>query len=264
MQQKKLPSNYKRPSREAFIAAGYTGNYEEFFERHEEKLAEHFDGAPMPQVHGVPDFLFIHSEVRSVTNRTVRARNPTRHRFKQYLFGDPSKRLIRNRPLRVPTEVVLANLSELMAKESCGMLSVRTADGRRLNLSALTQSTPRAPVLEPPRPSAPPPHPPLDSIANDAPAGIPMPEFEEGTYVGDPAAQRALESIVAEKRDEAERHGALDPADEHVVEDPAEPPEALAEETASAEEVVEEAVEETATPDPAAPRENKKHRKGRR
>lgn len=236
-----LPRDYKRPSLEEFVAANYDAkDYEQFFQAHEARLAAAYAAgevtdesyrrtkqqAQEPLVEGLPDALHVQSQVRRVGTRTTRVRQPTRHRFKQYLFGDPSKRLVRNGKVSITSRDLVTNLDELRSKERAGILSVHATDGRRVNLDELArrlsgeapeeqpeQNTPvgeppaaPAPLLSEPPAPAPLPNPPLDSIANDTPAGENRPMFVDGTFPGDPAAERALERMTEDKSREIERN----------------------------------------------------------
>lgn len=214
----------KRPCIEEFLAAGYKEEqYDTYFgdsygpgwSNPSRKKPEE---GPEPREDGLPHHLVVHSQVRRVGTRTVRATSPTRHRFKQYLFGDPSRRLVRNGRVTVPTDLVYSNLEELALKEKQGILSVHLADGSRVNLESLLSGMPQVAALPLPSPQA---HPPLDSIANDSPSGIPMQTYIDGTFAGDPAAQRALDSMVGEKKDE---QGADNDEQEPVTEVPPPPP----------------------------------------
>ncbi len=239
----KLPRNYKRPSLEEFVAAHYQAeNYESFFAKHEAELSAKYTSGVLTDEQydedlrlrselekemadadgdGLPDVLHVKSQVRAVANRTLRARHPTRHRFKQYLFGNPSLRLVRKRVLRLSAAQVRAGLDELLEKEAAGILTVHAPNGQRVNLRALkTGRVELAPlVVTPPLPN-----PPLDSAANDLPGGENMPQFQGGTFPNDPAAEVVLERIAAEKQDEAEKKGLdLPPADLTGDVDPADP-----------------------------------------
>lgn len=222
----KLPAKYNRPSVEEYAARGYDpAGYESFFAKHEAQLAEayasgeltdesfesdtadgedeDFDAEMTDADHdGLPDILHIKSQVRSRNNRTLRARNPTRHRFKQYLFADPSKRLVRNRALRVPASDVRQNLDELISKEAAGVLSVHAPNGQRVDLQALKAG--RISLAPAPLP-APLPNPPLDSAARDIPAGENMPQHLHGTFAGDPIAQQVAKDLAQQKAEEAEK-----------------------------------------------------------
>ncbi len=207
-----LPPGYARPSVEEFVASGYPAEgYEEFFAKHEAGLREKLARGELPP----PAFFLVHSRVRHQSTRTQRARSPVRHKFKQYLFSNPSLRLVRKRPLRVPGAAVAQYIDELIAKEAAGLLVVTTLDGRKVDLSALKGGSLQ---VGPAVVAAPPPHPPLDSIANDVPWGQPLPQYVDGTFYGDPVADRALNELVREKREEAEdaeaeaAAGAGDPA----------------------------------------------------
>ena len=217
-----LPRKYRRPTLAEFVAAGYLAErYESHIASHEAQLAEAYAsgevtdesfGSDSPTSSaGLPDTFHVRSQVRQVATRTLRAKQPTRHRFKQYLFGNPSKRLTRKRPVRITSDELLGNLSELREKEAAGILSVHALDGRRVNLSSLSpRGIERPEFLAPSVPPAPLPHPPLDSLANDVPAGEAQAQYVDGTFSGDPAAQRAVERITQEKEREASRQGATE------------------------------------------------------
>jgi hypothetical protein len=201
---------------------------------------------------GLPEILVVHSQVRKVATRTVRTQHPTRHRFKQYLLGDPHKRLTRRRPVVVTARDLVQNVDSFIEHEAVGRLSVHTKDGRRLDLVQLKAGIP---VI-----AAAPPVPAqynrrLDSLAYDTPAGNPLPTYIDGTYPGDPAAQRALERITAEKQTEAIRQGATE--ETPAVDEPE-----LTEESPAVEEKIEvsnsavestEAATEEPPPPPSAP-----------
>lgn len=285
-----LPRGYKRPSIEEFVAARYDAkDYEQFFQVHEARLAAAYAageitdesygksmtgvGQQAPLVEGLPDALHIQSQVRKVGTRTTRARQPTRHRFKQYLFGDPSKRLVRSRKVGITSRELVDNFDELLAKEAAGILSVHTTDGLRVNLEVLRQrlsgeqpaeveqeeleqdgqdgpavnTAPTAPLIAAPPQPAPLPNPPLDSAANDTPAGVDMPLHVDGTFPGDPAAQRALERMVDDKSRELERN----------TEDPASAPADPASAPADPAAATVPATDPAASEDPAADRASK-------
>ncbi len=213
-----------RPCLEEFMAAGYPReDYDKRFGGPVEAGKEAW-GPPWsnpnwrkPTPNGLPDTLHVVSQVRRVGTRTARATAPTKHRFKQYLFGDPSHRLVRNRRIVLNTGKVLDNIDELITKEQQGILSVHHADGRRVDLQALKDM--RADdVFGAPRLASPPPNFPLDSIANDTPAGIPYQTFIDGTFDGDVSADRALASMRADKASELgeETEPFVDPASEEA------------------------------------------------
>lgn len=226
----KLPKAYKRPSYQVFKSTpGYENRTEEeyvaFFEGHEKYLAEQYASGEVTDESfradsddemrdgdgdGLPDVLHVKSQVRSVATRTIRTRQPTRHRFKQYLFGNPSLRLIRRRVLRVRTADVRIerNLDELITKEAAGVLSVHLPNGQRLDLQQLKRG---AIVLSTQAAAPALPNPPLDSAASDIPAGENMPQHLGGTFPGDPAAARALEAMRQDKA--AELEGKVDLGD---------------------------------------------------
>jgi hypothetical protein len=153
----------------------------------------------------LPDTVVVKSQVRKVATRTVRSQHPTRHRFKQYVLGDPHKRLTRGRSVNITSQELVKNLDLFIDEESVGKLSIHALDGSRINLTllrenifALTRQAPSTPLYRGR----------LDSIEFDPPAGIPLPKYVDGTFPGDPAAQRAMERMVVEKKEEAIRHGA--------------------------------------------------------
>lgn len=247
------------PSLEEFVANGYAA---ENYERHFAALRER--GEPwgdtwskeaqkLPE--GVPAQLLVCSQVRKLTSRTLRRQQPVRHRFKQYLFADPSKRILRNRPVRITSEDLVKNFAELEAKEACGILAVHTLDGRRLNLASLRDGilSMSAKVSSEARPN-----PPLDSIVNDTPTGIPMSQFIDGTFDGDPAAERVLAELTAQKTAEAIRQGAIENPETDDEEDPI----AGLEDPAVPDEVVLE--EEPPPPPPPAPTQTMSGRLGKR
>jgi hypothetical protein len=208
--QKKQP-----PCREEYVAAGYSAEgYEQCFAGNEwgPTWSDPKWVPPVIALEGLPTCLVVRSQVRKAGSRVLRRQQPTRHRFKQYLFGDPSKRVLRSKPVLITSNELQQHFEELHSKEATGILAVHTLDGRRLNLAMLRDGVlalaSRASTLPPMAPL-------LDSIANDIPAGIPLPQYEGGTFHGDPAADRTLERLEAEKRAEGVRQGAL--------EEPAEP-----------------------------------------
>lgn len=113
----------------------------------------------------------IHSTVRGRHNRTQRAMAPAHFRLQQRVGADQA-RLVRGRPLIITEDKLLRDLEELKRKQKQGILEIRTADGRRFDLESLQPVPMAAPT--------PLPNPPLDSAANDVPAGQPMPTFEGG------------------------------------------------------------------------------------
>jgi len=258
----------QRPCLEEFIASGYAADqYDIYFGEHygpgwsnpawkpvEESGHRPSDmGALAKLVEDLelPPIFHVRSQVRKVATRTLRSQQPTRHRFKQYLFSDPSKRLTRARHVNVTAIELVQNLDELIAHEGVGRLSVHTPDGRRLDLAQLKRGLPvlSAPAVTPALYNRR-----LDSIAHDLPSGIPMPTYIDGTFPGDPAAQRAMERIAAEKRHEAVRQGAsveepapVEPvASEPTVEEPTAP---VAEVPTEEPSVVEETSEISEVPD---------------
>jgi hypothetical protein len=213
----------KRPCREEYLAAYPNGDYDAYFanDLSDEDREVWGPGWSNPSwVKGMdelqeqlPEVLVIQSQVRRQATRTTRARSPSRHRFKQFLFGDPSYRLVRNGQRQVPATKVLAHVNELIEQEAMGLLSVHFIDGRRLNLELL-----KGGLLEvegAPLP-APLPNPPLDSAANDSASGIPMTTFIDGSFPGDPVAENTLQQML---KDKAAEQGHLPVVTEGVTTD---------------------------------------------
>lgn len=203
-----MPDGYYviRPCLEEFVAAGFkVEQYESWFANNIASGVSAWGPAwsnpnwvpgQNELLSSLPNVLVVRSQVRRIATRTTRARSPSRHRFKQFLFGDPSYRLVRNGERQVATSKILANLNELIDKETLGLLSVHFIDGRRLNLEFLKGGL--VEVEAPPLPALPP-NPPLDSAANDDPSGIPMTTFIDGTFPGDPAAATTIEQMLKDK-----------------------------------------------------------------
>lgn len=206
-------SQKKTPCLEEFVAAGYPAErYEAHFaelrERGEDWSPTWSSAALVKPIDAdlLPPMLEVRSQVRKIGSRITRRQQPVRHRFKQYLFSDPTKRLLRTRGVRVTAEELVRNYEELLVKESCGILAVHTLDGRRLDLASLKDGILRMAGKASENTA---PQPPLDTIAADVPAGIPLSQFIDGTFDGDPAAERVLAEIAETKRQEGLRHGSI-------------------------------------------------------
>lgn len=156
---------------------------------------------------GLPSKLMVKSMVRTPESRLLRKKTPGKaHHFKNYLLGDRSLRLLRARPVVLTSSVILEHLDDFLCKEAAGMLAVYTLAGERVVLTSLREGVFS---IRGKSSTYPLPNPPLDSVANDTPAGNALPQYLDGTFVGDPAAERALQRITAEKLMEAERQGAV-------------------------------------------------------
>lgn len=150
---------------------------------------------------GVPPRVFyqVVSTVRKPTTRMLRAASPVHHRLKQYLFNGsktPTRRLVRNRAVVITEAELKLNLKELQDKCKAGILEVRTMSGRLVNLKDMS--------VAPEKPVPPLPHPPLDSVANDVPAGVHEPMFMGGATIIDPAADQVAAELAERKREEFE------------------------------------------------------------
>lgn len=114
----------------------------------------------------------IHNTTRDPRTRLVRARSPITSKM-TLLLGGGSIRVLRHRPAIVYESVIRRMLSELVHKETWGLLKVTTLQGERVDLSTM-RALEKAPA------AVPMPHPPVDSAARDKGAGIPF------TRHGDP------------------------------------------------------------------------------
>lgn len=200
----------------------------------------------------------VHSQVRGRTNRTVRAKGPSRHRFKQHILGG-SRRLLRNRPVMITEALLVEFYEELKIKDMQGILSVHTMDGRRIDLSQMKAA--KAPL------PAPKPVGKLDSIADDKPAGLPLETRPGGIPQGDPAQARSAERLEDEKKEEVETKP--EPPDGEGTSRAEAQPETEVKTNPFATEVLEEVAAEPA-PEPtpelvkSSPRGSKKQRGGKK
>jgi hypothetical protein len=112
---------------------------------------------------------YVHNTSRDVQNRLQRYNAAAHRGLVQFIDG---QRVIRGRPLVLGEEAFLKNVEVLRKGVSAGALSVRTADGRFVNLDTgevtPAPGTPPLPKFE------------LDSIKSDKPSGIPMPIYPDG------------------------------------------------------------------------------------
>lgn len=137
-------------------------------------------------------FYQIRSDVRRVQTRVKRASSPTRHKFTQNLMGG-RVRLVRNRSINVSRELVMEHLDELREKADAGILSVCLPDGRPVDLH-----DPDFAPVGPERVAPPLPNPPLDSVANDTPAGIDMPPQMDGMTASDAEGDAIADELARE------------------------------------------------------------------
>lgn len=123
----------------------------------------------------MPTQYAIHNASRSVHSRTARAQGATHKGLKQHVL-DTQKRLVRGRPLIISEEELKRNLPELKEKAAKGLIHVKTADGRHVDLETLEAG---------PAPAAPPkPTPPLDTVARDQQnVGEARGVFPEGPFI---------------------------------------------------------------------------------
>lgn len=129
------------------------------------------------------DYLIINA-ARSVHTKAARVASPHRKGLCQFVCNN-RYRLVRNRAVKVPEEVVLECLAELKREVKNGRIVVKTTDGRPLDLETFALGA--APASE-----GPPPNPPLDSAANDQ---NPEP-FLPPAYPGDEPPVENLEDLM--------------------------------------------------------------------
>lgn len=194
------------PCLEEFVDAGYPA--EDFEKRFGvPPVSDPAWKKPVELPEGLPDQLLVRSQVRNPATRTLRRQQPGRQRFKQHLFADPNRRLLRNRPVRITGAELVSHFAELEQGDATGLFGIFTLDGKRVDLKVLREGVlalqAKAPVVTQPNVR-------LDSIEFDRPTGIPMPQHLDGTFEGDSVAARVLADLTEEKRQEAIRQGALE------------------------------------------------------
>ena len=114
----------------------------------------------------------VHSGVRKRHTKQLRRQTPGRADFVQrFIGGEVIVR--RNRPATITESKLKAHLPEFERAYNEGRAEVRTPTGLLVDLKTLqVAETLPAPAAQP--------HPPLDSAANDKPAGEKMPLFKGG------------------------------------------------------------------------------------
>lgn len=136
----------------------------------------------------------IHSTVRSVHTKHMRALSAERHRSSM-LLGGGLLRVIRKRPTTVTRGMIVRLLPELMEREAKGMLMVTTQSGLRIDLATMKPIEGLPPVV-------PMPDPPMDSAANDenfiGGIGEGTPQFAGGLP---PYADVPLPSLLKEEKE---------------------------------------------------------------
>jgi len=122
------------------------------------------------------EFYKIHNTVRATRTRSVRQAAPQHARLKQFVGGE--LRVMRGRPITVTQATLEAHLAELKEKAGQGLLEVQTMDGRLVDLTDMSTTTPSA--------APPAPHPPMDSADNDKnqSVGESLPQFPGGVPLG--------------------------------------------------------------------------------
>jgi hypothetical protein len=121
----------------------------------------------------------IHNMTRSQETRKGRVA-VTRERSRTVLMlGGGSIRVMRNRPLPVTESTVRRLHAELVSKVNIGAAKVTTATGELVDIKTLKPVAPAPKGVEGPKP-----HPKLDSVADDIPAGNKMPQMLGGVPEG--------------------------------------------------------------------------------
>lgn len=119
----------------------------------------------------MPTFYKITNTSRSIHTRAQRQRNSTHRGLLQYLGGE--LRLVKNRAFVISEDLVRKHLQEIRERSRLGLVELRTLDGRPVDLTSLEPVGAMAPTVPQPRPIQ-------DSIRNDEPTGMPMPDIEGG------------------------------------------------------------------------------------
>lgn len=162
-----------------------------------------------------PTLYYIHNTVRSRHNRTIRAQSPVHGGMRQHIGG--TYRLVRGRPLAFTADQMGTHREELMTKERLGLIEVRLADGRRVDLQT---GEPMPLGAVPPVNSTP--NFPLDSAANDKPAGEAMPQFPGDVPITDEDPNKVPDLLKEAPSDVLEPPPPEPPVEgeEEMIEDP--------------------------------------------
>lgn len=141
----------------------------------------------------------IHSMVRKVETRLLRAVAPQHHRLVQRLAGGDII-VRRARPAVVTESKLLKHLAEVRQAEKEGRICVTTPQGRPVDLDSLTPSL--AAVVSKPLPN-----PPVDSAANDktygAGVGVVMPQHARGSTIMSTGLPKTLETLTKESEEDS-------------------------------------------------------------
>lgn len=137
----------------------------------------------------------VHSGVRKRHNKLLRKKTPGRADFVQrFIGGDIVVR--RNRPATITESKLKAHLPEFERAYNEGRAEVRTPTGLLVDLKTLK-------TVETLPASAAQPHPPLDSAANDKPAGEKMPIFKDGAAFDENVAPPPRPSLPGDDSEES-------------------------------------------------------------
>lgn len=122
---------------------------------------------------------YVHNTSRETEQRVRRYTAPSHRGLLQFLG---TRRILRGRPLVLGESELKLHRKELSAAVSAGLLTVKTADGRVVDLDSgeVLGAAPKAPPL---------PVVVLDSAKNDLPSGRPMPIYPGGAVQSLPVSQ---------------------------------------------------------------------------
>lgn len=132
-----------------------------------------------------PTFYAIHSLVRRQKTKLTRTTAPKRHRFMLHIGGGDIKvRRGKHRPTVIREGLFMRHLRDIKEKADAGMIEVRTPTGQLVDLDTFEVAP-----LPPPKPT---PDPPVDTAADDKPAGEPQRVYPEGRAIDEEPETPAL------------------------------------------------------------------------
>lgn len=142
----------------------------------------------------------VHNTSRARHNRSLRMNAPEHGGHKQYIGGE--HRVIIGRPITFSAEKLQLHLEELKQKAKYGLIEVKGADGRKIDLETFESvgTIPATPPLYNRQP---------DSIANDSQMhGWAQPQFAGGLPEIQEPGREMVPSLVAgaAKADDEEEH----------------------------------------------------------
>jgi hypothetical protein len=119
-----------------------------------------------------PKRFLIHNMTRARETLSRRIAVPRERLRTVLVLGAGEVRVMRNRPVLATESTIRKLHAELTARIQIGAAKVTTADGKPVDIRSLKPTGP-VPVKKDPKPE-----PPKDSVANDIPAGGPIPRAE--------------------------------------------------------------------------------------